>query len=281
MVLPASRTCFVLNLEHFIDPECYENLTSTLVDPKPLKNEQTLLTALNETPPHKMTLMIPGGRTYLIAATILEAMDKIRDAASKGLNFLGSCAGANLACTTLIEENHPKQGNFCAHDLNKDKTVWYSALNLLPMVAIHPAISNKQEWQLTPALLSEETSQEENKSSKVDTGFDCYYQLGSHFQSVKLYDANKLKTPDTYEKLLKSEDPFHSQQIKTEAYYQGPDKMKAGLSCTYGEGRVFITSLHPEKPIQNEKLESKILREEFLRRMFTYVGASTNLNKAP
>jgi glutamine amidotransferase-like uncharacterized protein len=190
-------------------------------------------------------LVIPGGRTSGMAKDLIRSIPKIKEAIRNGLNYLGYCAGGNLASERLLYRKDRVEMDLLGAESN---------LGLLPVVAKAPIDSWDEPVLDAPSggkIVSIYTSSKDIKE------FKSYWNEGSRFlikqdHSGYLYDYFSNKP------LLSSEGFY--KDLRTHPI--------AAISGSYGRGRVSISGFHPEIDVG----ETGGGRVKFLHKMFRHVG---------
>lgn len=187
----------------------------------------------------KGTLVIGGGRTLYMAASLFKSAPKIMSAVQGGWNYLGFCAGANLSCEELLLRDGLIERNYSKKD---------GILGLLPATAKAPLVWDEsiQDTPFGGKIVSILTS------STDDNKFKSYWNEGSRFVTA----GNRMS----------------DQTLPTlEAFYENIQNYPtAAISGSCGKGKVFISGFHPEIDLSEGKSDQG--RVKFLHKMFAYTG---------
>lgn len=215
---------------------------------------------------NRASLIMPGCNTYEVAGDLKSLVSSIRLAIAGGWDYLGSCGGANLACSTMIQKHH-KYGVIDISNFLK-----LSFLNLVAVDAHIPV------YEITKTnYLGGDNGRMAPVITAGGDAFHCFWNEGSKF----VIDSN-----------------FLGGRPVAEVFYTDfTDKPVAGLSGAHGNGKIFLSAIHPEiNPAAStdrkeaEKVEKKDSkdstpssedtstknRKKYQRRMFDY----TNITKS-
>ncbi len=178
-------------------------------------------------------LVLPGGNALLLAHSLQPNVDSVRRVVDRGWNFLGFCAGADVACQEMVKIDYArvqiKKINF--------EEVECKLLNLLPVAAWTPTYHVKgNEGKVVSVTAQNET-------------FSCFWNEGPRFQ---LFGPNK-------------------DNVTVEATYTNI-KANAAVSADFGKGKVCLSGVHPEVCSESEDLRSDKKRQAFLHHLFRRVG---------
>lgn len=186
-------------------------------------------------PEERGILVLPGGSTCIMLEDISAQVDSIKKAVDRGWNYLGFCAGANVACQNLLKLNWQKQK---FDNIGQDLVPHgYHFLQLLPVWAQMPVYGLQTGDKVVKVAANNET-------------FSCFWSDGAKFMSSREADT-KVSI------LAQYDDQVH--------------KPVAALSGMYGKGKVVISAVHPEICLDHAiKADQK--RHAFLQHLFTSVG---------
>jgi glutamine amidotransferase-like uncharacterized protein len=191
----------------------------------------------------RSVLVVPGGNASILIHDLQEQeyITRIKRAVDGGLNYLGFCAGADLACDTLSVQKN--DGVFCDF---KDE-LKMSFLSLLNVNAVSPAFPIKVA-----------TNQGGNNNRLVvatyqEKEFSALWNEGPKFEVL---DRKTVNVDAVYNEL--------------------PGRPAAAVSGVYGKGIVALSAVHPEICLEDldvkstpEQLKN---RKEFLTALFKKVG---------